>query len=113
MPFLQLATSHIAQNHFLSGIGLSSKIVPTFTENCLRHSRHVHRNRVLMNDRRLDSQRGQAGPRAPHLASFARSKHTWGSEKCSIAPCNPSGILELNSPMNQAYSKSPCESSRL
>ena len=36
-PFLQLTSSHIAGSHLVSDIGLSSNIVPTFTENCLRH----------------------------------------------------------------------------
>jgi hypothetical protein len=30
-----------------SGIGLSSKIVPAFTENCLRHARQVHIWRIV------------------------------------------------------------------
>lgn len=33
MPFLQLAISHMAESHFESEMGLSSKIVPTLMEN--------------------------------------------------------------------------------
>src|SRR5690349_10142668 len=42
MPFLALAISHIATNHCESGSGLSSKTVPTFVENCLRHPFALH-----------------------------------------------------------------------
>ena len=36
MPFLQLATGQIAGNHLSCVSGVSSKMVPTLTENCLR-----------------------------------------------------------------------------
>lgn len=38
MPFFALAMHHTATNHLSRPSGLSSKIVPTFVENCLRHS---------------------------------------------------------------------------
>src|SRR2546422_9000686 len=40
MPFLELASIHTAGSHFSNPIGLSSKIVPSFTENCRPQSRH-------------------------------------------------------------------------
>ena len=48
MPFLQLATIHIAGSHLSRPMGESSKMVPTLTENCLRHPRQVQTRRVEM-----------------------------------------------------------------
>jgi hypothetical protein len=48
MPFLQFTISHMAGNHLANPIGESSKIVPTFTENCREHplQRHVIRDSI-------------------------------------------------------------------
>src|SRR5579871_543186 len=80
MPFLQLASSHIAQSHLSRPMALSSKMVPTLTENCFRQPRHVHISRVLRNDSFLPLQRGHSGP-SGHLAFATVSKQTIGSEK--------------------------------
>jgi hypothetical protein len=45
-PFLVLASSQKAGSHFVNGIGESSKIVPTRTENCRLHSLQHHFFRV-------------------------------------------------------------------
>ena len=34
IPFLQFTITHTAGSHFCNGIGESSKMLPTFTENC-------------------------------------------------------------------------------
>src|SRR2546427_12685770 len=47
MPFLLLASIHRAGSHLSSPMGLSSKIVPSFTENCRPQSRHFQIRRVL------------------------------------------------------------------
>src|SRR5881628_1724060 len=47
MPFLELASIQRAGSHLSSPIGLSSKIVPSFTENCRPQSRHFQIRRVL------------------------------------------------------------------
>src|ERR1700688_170936 len=99
MPFLQLASSHIAQSHLSRPIGLSSKIVPTLTENCLRHSRHVHIRRVLRNDSRLDSQTGHSGP-SGHFALETVSRQIMGSEKYRIASSKPLFSLSLSVSMD-------------
>lgn len=61
-PFLQLATIQTTRNHFPSGSGESSKIVPTRTENCFLHALHFHTFRVLKNDCSEPLQNGQNTP---------------------------------------------------
>src|SRR2546422_2559702 len=62
MPFLELASIHSAGSHLSSPIGLSSKIVPSFTENCRPQSRHFQMRRVLRTPGSLASQAGQVTP---------------------------------------------------
>src|SRR5947207_11565873 len=62
MPFLELASIHRAGSHLSSPMGLSSKIVPSFTENCRPHSRHFQMRRVLRKPGSLPSQAGQVTP---------------------------------------------------
>src|SRR5437899_9644031 len=62
MPFLLLASIQRAGSHLSSPMGLSSKIVPSFTENCRPHSRHFQMRRVLRNPGSLASQAGQVTP---------------------------------------------------
>jgi hypothetical protein len=59
--------------------------VPTLTENCFWQSKHFHISRVLRNECRLDSQRGQAGPLEPHLAPATTSTQVLGSENVRTA----------------------------
>src|SRR5207302_8970357 len=62
MPFLLLASIHSAGSHLSSPMGLSSKIVPSFTENCRPHSRHFQMRRVLRKPGSFPSHAGQVTP---------------------------------------------------
>src|SRR6266550_7300467 len=62
MPFLLFASIQSAGSHLSSPIGLSSKIVPSFTENCRPQSRHFQMRRVLRKPGSLASQAGQVTP---------------------------------------------------
>src|SRR5439155_4520225 len=62
IPFLLLASIHSAGSHLSKPMGLSSKIVPSFTENCRPHSRHFQMRRVLRKPWSLPSQAGQVTP---------------------------------------------------
>lgn len=64
MPFLQLVSIQIATSHLSSLIAESSKMVPTFTENCLRHPAflHFHKRRVEMYECSFPPHVGQIGP---------------------------------------------------
>src|SRR5579864_6973164 len=50
MLFLALAISHTAGSHLSHPSGLSSKMVPTLSENCLRQPLHFQIRRVETND---------------------------------------------------------------
>src|SRR5437016_5052350 len=102
----------MAGNHLLKPMALSSKIVPTLTENCLRQSRQVHSIRVLINDSFLDSQRGHCGPLG-HLALETCSRQAIGSEKYRIAASKPCFLLSLTVSMTLLYHGMNCESSDL
>src|SRR5437879_7776840 len=62
MPFLELASIHNAGNQRSSPMGLSSKIVPSLTENCRPQSRHFQMRRVLRKPGSLASHAGQVTP---------------------------------------------------
>src|SRR6266581_5831179 len=62
MPFFELASIHTAGSHFSNPMGLSSKIVPSFTENCRPQSRHFQMRRVLRKPGSLASHAGQVTP---------------------------------------------------
>src|SRR6266567_6035005 len=62
MPFLLFANIHSAGSHLSRPIGLSSKIVPSFTENCRPHSRHFQMRRVLRKPGSFASHAGQVTP---------------------------------------------------
>src|SRR5216117_80130 len=62
MPFLLLASIQSAGSHLSRPMGLSSKIVPSFTENCRPQSRHFQMRRVLRKPGSLASQAGQVTP---------------------------------------------------
>src|SRR5918996_1295397 len=81
-------------SHLLRGIGLSSKMVPTLTENCrfsclLLHSqmRRVERNRTS-----TLPQVGQATPSGQRSLTM-KSRQTSGLEKYSIASIRVVGSL--------------------
>src|SRR2546428_13182327 len=65
MPFLELASIHTAGSHFSNPIGLSSKIVPSFTENCRPQSRHFQIRRVLTEGGVCPFPPAQANPLGP------------------------------------------------
>src|ERR1019366_6926865 len=88
IPFLQFPISHMAASHLLRGTGLSSKIVPTLTENCFRQARQVHIRRVLRNDSFLLAHFGHSGPFG-HFALATVSRQTIGSEKYLMASIKP------------------------
>ena len=67
MPFFALAIHQTATNHLSRPSGLSSKIVPTLTENCLRQPLDLHCN--------SDRERTTPTPRC----------RTWGSTLCRPA----------------------------
>src|SRR2546429_4333198 len=62
IPFLLLASIHSAGSHLSKPMGLSSKIVPSFTENCRPHSRHFQMRRVLRKPGLPASHAGQVAP---------------------------------------------------
>src|ERR1700683_1254263 len=102
MLFLQLASIHIAVSHLSSPTGESSKIVPTFTENCFLQSRHFHINRVLRNDSRRRKHFGQNGPSGQRTLATA-STQVWGSEKNRMAANKPLSSNDLTVSMLQLY----------
>src|SRR5580692_5155631 len=58
MPFLAFTIIQKAGSHLSRPRGLSSKMVPTLTENCFLQSRHFHRRRVARNAAFVDLQQG-------------------------------------------------------
>src|SRR5205823_11269976 len=62
MPFLLLASIHSAGSQRSNPMGLSSKIVPSLTENCRPHSRHFQMRRALRKPGSLASHAGQVTP---------------------------------------------------
>src|SRR5256884_7644019 len=90
MPFLLLASIHSAGSHLSNPMGLSSKIVPSFTENCRPHSRHFQMRRVLRKPGSLASQAGQSTPAGQRSAARKGSAVSL-SEKYRIAPVGEMG----------------------
>src|SRR5213082_2324233 len=62
MPFLALASSHSVGSHLSKPSGESSKIVPTFIENCLRDARHFQIRRERRKEGFSALQCGQRTP---------------------------------------------------
>src|ERR1700681_62956 len=87
MPFLALITSHMPTSHLSSPIGLSSMIVPTFTENCLRgeHALQVQTRRLAVNETCEEPQRGQITLPSGQRIDATNSWATSGSAKYRIA----------------------------
>src|SRR5213593_1186107 len=69
MPFLELASIHSAGSHLSSPMGLSSKIVPSFTENCRPQSRHFQMRRVFKKPGSRASHAGQVTPAGQRSAA--------------------------------------------
>src|SRR5712692_8653022 len=91
-------------------MALSSKIVPTLTENCFRQPRQVHSIRVWINDTVLPSHLGHCGPLG-HFALDTVSRQTTGSEKYRITASKPLFFIDLTSSMAILCRKAICESS--
>src|SRR4051812_31297776 len=87
MPFLALVMLQTATNHFCSGRGLSSKIVPTFTENCFRHPLALHWNmrRLFISPIADPPHCGQEICPSGHLMDFMYSWQRPGSAKYTTA----------------------------
>src|SRR5947208_3885952 len=90
MPFLLLASIHSAGSHLSNPMGLSSKIVPSLTENCRPHSRHFQMRRVLRKPGSLASQAGQVTPVGQRSAARKVSAVSL-SEKYRIASVSELG----------------------
>src|SRR5579884_4083992 len=59
MPLRELAINQMATSHLPIAIGLSSKIVPSLTENCFLQARHCHVRRVEIKETSDALQTGQ------------------------------------------------------
>src|SRR6266568_6009441 len=90
MPFLLLASIHRAGSHLSNPMGLSSKIVPSLTENCRPHSRHFQMRRVLRKPGFPASQAGQVTPLGQRSAERKVSAVSL-SEKYRIASVSELG----------------------
>src|SRR2546430_1133000 len=90
MPFLLLASIQSAGSHLSSPMGLSSKIVPSLTENCRPHSRHFQMRRVLRKPGSLPSHAGQVTPFGQRRAARKVSAVSL-SEKYRIASVSELG----------------------
>src|SRR5918992_76071 len=106
MPFLALAIIQIVANHLFRAIGLSSKMVPTLTENCLFpcFSLHSQTRRVGMNRTSTLPQVRQDTP-SDQRSLTMKSRQTSGSEKYSIASIRVVGSL-MSAPLFIAQSVS-------
>src|SRR5882724_7542891 len=111
MPFLQLATIQKAGSHLSRPIGLSSKIVPTLTENCFLQPLHFHRRRVERKDGSGASHRGQVTPFGQRREATNASA-TSGSAKNLTASRRVSGE-RVSVSMHREYQGNPGESSIL
>src|SRR5438128_8254361 len=101
MPFLELTSDQSAGSHLSNPMGLSSKIVPSFTENCRPQSRHFQMRRVLRKPGSLASQAGQVTPFGQRRDARKVSAVSL-SAKYRIASCRVAGnALVLD--MDQSY----------
>src|SRR5689334_3606378 len=83
--------SQSAGSHLSRPIAESSKIVPSLTENCLRHFRHFQMRRVLRNIGSVASQCGHMTP-VGQRSEATNSKAASGSEKYRIASWRLLGV---------------------
>src|ERR671914_125448 len=94
MPFLALAIIQIVANHLFRAIGLSSKMVPTLTENCLFpcFSLHSQTRRVGMNRTSTLPQVRQDTPSGQRSLTM-KSRQTSASENYSLSSIRVLGSL--------------------
>src|SRR5881394_1645217 len=93
----------MAGSHLSRPSGESSKIVPTLTENCLRHERHFQMRRVLRKPQLSESHIGQRTP-SGHRRDTTNSSAASGSAKNRIASERVSGAaVFLFMPVMYAY----------
>src|SRR5438309_432133 len=111
MPFLELASIHRAGSHLSNAMGLSSKIVPSFTENCRPQSRHFQMRRVLRKPGSLASHAGQVTPLGQRSAA-RKVRLVSLSAKYRTASCRVEGS-DLVLGMQKSYSRGPGVSSML
>src|SRR5205809_2959584 len=90
MPFLLLASIHSAGSQRSNPMGLSSKIVPSLTENCRPQSRHFQIRLVLRKPGSLASHAGQVTPLGQRRDARKVSAVSL-SEKYRIASCRVAG----------------------
>src|ERR1035437_2245879 len=81
MLFLLLAMSQTAGSHLSQPNGLSSKMVPTLSENCLRQPLHFQIRRVERNEVPPCPQRGQTTLPSAQRDRNTKLKARSGSEK--------------------------------
>src|SRR5919107_6267487 len=74
IPFLAVATSHIARNHVVSGSLVAWKMVPAVSETWWRQARHWTFGRVLSHLPSQPPQRGQTKP-SGHRSSSTTARH--------------------------------------
>src|SRR6266566_4504047 len=111
MPFFEFASIQSAGSHLSRPIGLSSKIVPSFTENCRPQSRHFQMRRVLRKPGSFASHAGQVTP-AGQRRDDRKVSAVSLSEKYRIASWSELG-KRLVLGMQKSYSRSRGVSSML
>src|SRR6516164_3564306 len=110
MPFLALTIIQNAGSHLSNPNALSSKIVPTLTENCLEHSRHFHRRRVARKPTSSVLQTGHLGLPSGQRTEAMKLMALSASAKYLIACASVCGN-SISFFMPQIYPKSYGESS--
>src|SRR2546430_15693840 len=85
MPFLLLASIQSAGSHLSNPMGLSSKIVPSFTENCRPHSRHFQMRRGLWEPGLPASLGGDVGPLLPGTHGMKGGGGIWARVEHRLA----------------------------
>src|SRR5580698_3981569 len=110
MPFLAFTIIQKAGSHLSKPRELSSKIVPTFTENCLAQSRHFQIRRVDRNAASSDLQTGHFALPSGQRTAATKFKALSESPKYLIASASVFGN-SLSFFMPQIYLKTYSESS--
>src|SRR5208283_3232055 len=91
IPFLAFTIIQKAGSHLSNPSALSSKIVPTLTENCLPHSRHFQILRVARNPASDLWQQGQITLPSGQRTEAMKFKAVSASAKYLIAAVSVSG----------------------
>src|SRR6266851_4523625 len=99
MPFLLLASIQRAGSHLSKPMGESSKIVPSFTENCRPQSRHFQMRRVLRKPGSLASHAGQVTPlgqrsAARKVSAVSLSEKYWIASWSELGKCFVLGMTK-------------------